>query len=173
LPDPAKQETWTPGDTAEISIGQGAITETPLNMVCFLASFARNETWTQPTILHDPNRLVQHTEPIGLTAAQHELIIRGMEEVVTQGTVHATGIADKLRHVPGMSLDGITVAGKTGTATMPDRTDAAWFVCLAPAEAPQIAIAVVIKGETAGEEFGGANHAYPVAIAMLHTYFKK
>lgn len=169
LPDIAHQETWTPGDTAEISIGQGAITETPLNMACFLASFARNEVGTQPTILHDPNRPAQHTEPIGLSAQQHALILRGLEEVIS----HEGGTVHKLRHVPGADIPGVAVAGKTGTATMPDHTDAAWFVCLAPADDPRIAVAVVIKGETSGEEFGGAAHAYPVAMAMLNAYFKE
>jgi penicillin-binding protein 2 len=174
LPDLAQSEPWTPGDTAEISIGQGHITETPLNMACFMASFARNEIWTQPTILHDPNRPAQHTEPIGLTPEQHEIIMRGLKEVLTDphGTVHGA-LTTKFRNVPGMNIDGITVAGKTGTATMPDKTDAAWFVCLAPAEDPRIAIAVVIKGEVAGEEFGGAMNAFPIAMGMLNAYFKK
>jgi penicillin-binding protein 2 len=138
-------------------------------MACFLSSFARNEVWTQPTILHDPHRPTQHTEPIGLTAAQHAIILRGMQEVIS----HEGGTVHKLRHVPGSDIPGVTLAGKTGTATMPDHTDAAWFVCLAPADDPRIAVAVVIKGETAGEEFGGAAHAYPVALAMLNAYFKE
>jgi len=172
LPDPTKQEHWTPGDTAEISMGQGGITMTPLTMACFMASVARNEVWTKPTILHDPNRPAQHTEPTGLSEAQHAIIVRGMKETLTGGTVHGA-LIKKLSHVPGMSIEGVPVAGKTGTATMPDHTDAAWFVCFAPADAPRVAIAVVIKGEKIGEEFGGAANAYPIAMAILHAYFKK
>src|SRR6185312_10957834 len=75
VPDPAwkrknRDEPWTDGDTANTSIGQGFLRVTPLQMACWAASLARGETTTVPTLLHDPNRPEQHTEPLGLTPDQ-------------------------------------------------------------------------------------------------------
>ena len=61
-----QNDGWYPGDTANMSIGQGFIRVTPLQMACLAASIARNETTTVPTLLHDPDRPRQHSEPIGL-----------------------------------------------------------------------------------------------------------
>ena len=60
-----------------------------------------------------------------------------------------------------------TVDGKTGTINI------AWFICFAPVEKPEIAIAVALVGDTPGEEFGGGRNAGPVASAILKKYFEK
>lgn len=49
----------------------------------------------------------------------------------------------------------------------------AWFICFAPVENPEIAIAVALEGDTPGEEFGGGRNAGPVASAILKKYFEK
>ena len=100
-----------------------------------------------------------------------ELIRKGLVAVVNEK--HGTGSAARLKE--------ITVAGKTGTAQvvhlkkMPSELedeipykyrDHAWFVCFAPAEDPQIAIAVVI--EHGGH---GGSAAGPVAKSVLMRYF--
>jgi len=69
-----------------MAIGQGFIGVTPIQMACFVASLARGETTTRPTLLHDPNRPPQHSEPIGLTPAQYATIVQGMEGCTTHGT---------------------------------------------------------------------------------------
>jgi penicillin-binding protein 2 len=173
LPDAVKlraERAWNDGDTANISIGQGAITETPIAMACFAASIARGETWTKPTLLHDPNRPDQHTEPLGITPEQRGWILRGMQKAVTTGTakIFSSPFFQKNYDVPGLQ-----VAGKTGTAQLPDKTDAAWFICFAPMDNPQIAIAVVVKGDVAHEEFQGGYFAVPPAARILQAYFKK
>lgn len=166
------ENAWHDGDTAEISIGQGPIDETPLSMACFVASVARGETWTKPTLLHDPNRPAQHTEPIGLTAQQLGFIHRGMEEVLMQHLDrtdnHGTAY---LLSLPSIAIPGLQIAGKTGTATLQDRTDSAWFICYAPANDPKIAVVVQIKGDKPGEDFQGGVMAAPVAIPILRAYF--
>lgn len=173
------QHEWGDGDTAEISIGQGPLAISPLHLACYAASIARDECWTQPTLLHDPNRPVQHTASLGLTAAQRALLIRGMREVVTgknplTGAVVPDATAAKycnlyttvIGHTPG----GV-VAGKTGTATMPDKTDEAWFICFAPADHPVIAIAATLKGTVPGLDFGGGANAAIPALKVLEAYF--
>ncbi len=175
IPDPAwkekaRRENWTPGDTANMSIGQGDVQETPLVMACFAASLARDEVWTQPYLIHDPRRPLQHTERIGLTPAQRSAILEGMEGCTTspEGTAHVLTSVEELR------VPGVRVAGKTGTAQIKrpqGQVDEAWFICFAPIEAPQIAIAVAIEGDQPGENFAGGRYALPVASAILKKYF--
>ena len=73
-----------------------------------------------------------------------------MIAVVRYGTGSAAG------------MRGVTVAGKTGTATHPGGAPDAWFVCFAPAEAPRLVVAVVV--EDAG--YGGVVSA-PIARGIL------
>ena len=175
IPDPqwkrrARDENWTPGDTANMSIGQGDVQVTPLVMACFAASFARGELWTRPTLLHDPGRPAQHTEPIGLSDYQRAAILKGMEGCTTEGT------AKVLTTIEALRVPGVRIAGKTGTAQIngPEgKVDEAWFICFAPIESPEIAVAVAIEGTTPGENFGGGREASPIASAILKKYFEK
>jgi penicillin-binding protein 2 len=175
IPTPAwkrkvRDEAWTPGDTANMSIGQGDVQVTPLQMACFAASFARGERWTKPTLIHQENRPFIHTEPIGLSAAQREAILTGMEGCTTTGTASVLTTQEILR------VPGVRIAGKTGTAQIirpQGRVDEAWFICFAPLENPEIAVAVAVDGTTPGENFGGGREASPIAAAILRKYFEK
>jgi penicillin-binding protein 2 len=174
IPDNAWKEKhigqqWFPGDTANMAIGQGYVLETPLNMACFTASVARGEVYTKPTLLHQANAPAQHSESIGLTAKQRNALLQGMINV----TMPPHGTARVLTTLPDLRVPGVDIAGKTGTAQIPGRKNVAWFICFAPAEKPEIAIAVAIEGDTAGEEFGGGTYSAPVASRILQAYFKK
>ena len=174
IPDPAwkkrvKEEAWFAGDTANMAIGQGDVGVTPMDMACFVASLARGETTTRPTLLHDPHRARQHTEPIGLTPTQFAAIVDGMEGC----TINGTG---KIFATPTYGIPGLRIAGKTGTAQTTrdgNKINIAWFVCFAPVENPQIAIAVAIEGDTPGEQFAGGHYSAPVAQAVLKAWFEK
>ena len=78
-----------------------------------------------------------------------------------------------LTNLAALRVPGVTIAGKTGTAQIPGNKNCAWFICFAPAENPEIAIAVAIEGDVAGEEFGGGLYAAPVASRILQEYFRK
>lgn len=169
-----KKEKWFPGDTANMAIGQGFVEATPIQMACFIASFARGETITKPTMIHEENRPRQKTEPIGLTTEQRLAMLDGMEGVIHYGS------AKFLNTIKDLLPPGIRIAGKTGTAqkvaTINGETgkiNFAWFICFAPAEKPEIAIAVKLEGDTIGEEYGGGRNAAPVAAKILKTYFAK
>jgi penicillin-binding protein 2 len=134
-----------------------------------VASLARGETTTRPTLLHDPHRARQHTEPIGLTPTQFAAIVDGMEGC----TINGTG---KIFATPTYGIPGLRIAGKTGTAQTTrdgNKINIAWFVCFAPVENPQIAIAVAIEGDTPGEQFAGGHYSAPVAQAVLKAWFEK
>ncbi len=178
VPDPEWKkrrtgEAWLPGDTVLTSIGQGFVDVTPLQMACFVASVARNEVWTQPTILHDPARPRQHTEPIGLTPEQRTALVQAMFQVTQRphGTARILQDARSLEPLPGLSL-----AAKTGTAQRRSEKgmiNFAWVIAFAPLEKPEIAVAVAIEGDTPGEETGGGRYAVPVAHAIFKAWLDK
>ena len=150
---------WRGGDTANIAIGQGDTLITPLQAACMVASFARGETETKPTLLHDPKRAPLRGEPIGLPPAAYNAILEGMKQCYQIGT-------GKLARV-----DELSGAAKSGTAQK-GRIEVAWLVCFAPVENPQIAIAVALEGEE-DKDFGGGAFAGPVAHAILTAWKEK
>ncbi len=72
---------------------------------------------------------------------------------------------DRMR---GLAEQGITVAGKTGTAQHAgSATDHAWYLCFAPADEPQVAVVVLVEDSGTGNQY-----AVPVAEKVLEAYFK-
>ena len=137
---------------------------------CFAASLARNETWTQPTLLHDPARPRQRTEPIGLTPEQRAVLLDGLVRVTRTGTARI--FQDRALG----PLEGLDVAAKTGTAqraTPQGMLNIAWMIGFAPAVNPEIAFAVMIEGDTPGAETAGSRYAGPVAHAILKRWLAK
>jgi penicillin-binding protein 2 len=176
IPDPAWKErryheAWFPGDTANLSIGQGGVLVTPLQMACLAASIARDEVSTQPTLLHDPKRPEQHSASLGLTPEQRAALLAGMEACTN--TTYPEDTASPLSTIPLYRIPGVRIAGKTGTAQIPDKKDVAWFICFAPIDHPEIAVAVAMPGDTPGEAFGGGLHAAPIAALIMKEYFLK
>ncbi len=164
-----RNEGWFPGDTANMSIGQGFIAVTPLQMATFIASIARNEIQTVPTLIHDPKHPRQRTEPIGLTAKQHAALLEGMEGTITRGSA-------RVLQAPRLRIPDLRIAGKTGTAqvrTAKGTINLAWFVGFAPVENPEIAFAVMVEGDTPDETYAGGVYAAPVAHAILKKWKEK
>jgi penicillin-binding protein 2 len=151
---------WLPGDTANISIGQGDTLITPLQAACMVASFARGETLTKPSILHDPKRPAQHTASVGLSPADYNTVLEGMKLCYQIGSGQFAKVDD---------LNG---AAKSGTAQL-GRKDMAWLVAFAPVENPQIAVAVVLEGAVDDNNFGGGTYAGPVVKAILQAWKDK
>ena len=160
----ARNEAWYPGDTANFSIGQGDLLVTPLQMACFTAAFARQETKFTPTIVYDPYRqAIPSRRDLRITDSDYNLILDGMEAAATDGTA-------KLIKVPG-----VRIAAKTGTAqvqTPKGMRHLAWSISFAPIEDPEIAIAVMIDGEH-GDTLGGGSTSVPVAQPILQRFFEK
>jgi penicillin-binding protein 2 len=174
VPDPAwkrraRNDAWFPGDTANVSIGQGDLSLTPLQMACFIASLARGETTTTPTLLHQNPPVRQRSEPDGLTAEQRAVILAGMEAVTNTGT-------GRILQTPRFRVPGLRLAGKTGTAqkrTAEGTINFAWFVGFVPVENPQVAVAVIMEGDVPGEDLGGGRYAAPVAGAIFKAWAEK
>ena len=173
VPDPAWkkkriQDNWYPGDTVNLSIGQGYFLTTPLQMACFTASLARKETKTRPTLLYnsasDTDNVSHGGLPIELPDKQYRKIIDGMELAVQAGTA-------RLARLPGIRL-----AAKTGTAQVfvkGEELTLAWFIGFAPVENPRVAIAIMIPGTDPNDNYHGGSTAGPIARTILQAYFKK
>jgi penicillin-binding protein 2 len=170
VPDPAwklagGRGPWTAADTANLAIGQGFLRCSPLQAACAIASLARRETLTVPTLLHQPGRHPtgdRPPEPLGLADRDYAALIEGLRAVIE------TGIGRNAQ------LPGVSMAGKTGTAQVTGKDGAsniAWFVAFAPVERPKIAIAVALEGGRPGVEFAGAEYAAPVVREIAGTYF--
>lgn len=170
VPDPAWKTqvghgNWTPGDTTNLAIGQGFLQCSPLQLACAMASLARRETLTVPTLLRSPDRKPSGdcpAEPLGLSDTDHAALLSGLQAVVE------SGIGSDAQ------VPGIRIAGKTGTAQVmrPEgRFNIAWFIAFAPIENPRIALAVALEGDRPDEEFAGAAHAAPVVREIIGTYF--
>lgn len=153
---------WYLGDTYHVSIGQGDLLATPLDVVSWTASIASGGKIFRPRIADrvedkDGRRIAEFKpEQIGALPIDDknlQIVREGMREVVTAGT------ARSLNTLP------VAVAGKTGTAQFDSRNLArahAWFTGFAPFENPEIAIVVLI--EDGGE---GSTNAVPVARDVL------
>lgn len=160
---------WVPGDTANTAIGQGFLLNTPLQMATVIASIARNETRTKPTLKalsREEGLKVDHGgEPIGLTETQKAALWEGMERVVgPKGTGRL------------VRIEGVRIAGKTGTADFRahgKEVNLAWFIGFAPIEDPRIAVAVMVEGTETSQDYHGGSTAGPVAKDIFQTYLDK
>lgn len=161
----ARRDPWTDGDTAHLSIGQGAITVSPLQMAVMTATVANGGRLVEP-------RLVQRIE-----SAEGEVIEEFPSRVRLEpafsaahlSVVQAAMLAD-VEDSDGTgresAIPGWRVCGKTGTAEIKrgriliDKVT--WFVAYAPYEAPRYAVVVVI--ESGGS---GGHTSAPVAKQIL------
>ncbi|WP_400194183.1 penicillin-binding protein 2 [Hymenobacter sp. B81] len=155
---------WSYKTIYSLSIGQGEIGITGLQMANLMAIFANRGWYYPPHFVRSignggprPEYLQKHYTSID--ARHFDAIVPGMQAVVDGrgGTAEFASLLDV----------GISVAGKTGTVQNAHGDDHATFAAFAPAEDPQIAIAVFI--ENAG--FGGASAA-PLAGLMMEKYLR-
>lgn len=158
-------EPWYSGDTANLSIGQGFLRNTPLQMAAFTAAFARKETQFQPTLMLQPRGTVlPRNNPLALSDADYNRIVQGMVMSATSGTGRLIALRD------------IETAAKTGTAqvwSQGKELTIAWTIAFAPVDNPRVAIAVAIEGTDPTDNYHGGSTAAPVAREIFRTYFRK
>lgn len=143
---------WKAITIRSLSIGQGEILVTPLQLANQAAAIANDGYYISPHLnKHDSMRIHRHN--LAVDKRHFAVVKEGMHRVM----VHGTG-----RH---FAIDSLHMAGKTGTVQNPHGRDHAIFIGFAPVENPQIAVAVVV--ENAGF---GATWACPVATMMMEQY---
>lgn len=151
---------WQYSTIYSISIGQGEVTLTPLQMANLAAIIANRGWFYTPHFVKSigndgPLEQYRKKNYTLIESKYFDPVIRGMHAVV-----HESGGTARLART-----EGINICGKTGTAQNPHGKDHSIFIAFAPMENPKIAIAVFI--ENAG--FGGV-WAAPIASLMIEKY---
>lgn len=158
---------WFAGETISVSIGQGALTVSPLQLVSAIGGVAVGGVWHRPHLLLEDTKTEKPHE-WALNPANVKRVVDGMYAVVNEG---GTGVRAK--------IPGIEVCGKTGSAQTVSneyvrshgkasaQKDNSWFVGFAPRSAPEIAVVAMFEG---GEH--GMLSA-PIARDVMKSYFDK
>ncbi|MBX5440631.1 MAG: penicillin-binding protein 2 [Solirubrobacteraceae bacterium] len=151
-------------DVGRMAIGQDKLQVTPLQMATVAAVVANGGVRVAPRLTErivDPDgRVVERIEPKEEERVISRRAARQLGEMMQNVVREGTGTA--------AALQGISVAGKTGTAEKNPATDLnqPWFIAYAPADDPKIAIAVTVEDSIGGQ---GGTVAAPVARAVLEA----
>ncbi len=159
-------ESWYIGDTYHLSIGQGFLLVTPLQVANFTSVFANYGTLYKPGIVKAVSPAgKEETKKISPEIIRQDFIDEYNLEVIRQG-MRQTVTYGSARSLNSMSVE---VAGKTGTAQWSDKKENhAWFTCFAPYKDPEIVLTVLV--EEGGE---GTDISVPIAREVLEYYFDK
>lgn len=169
VPTPAwkervKNEAWYIGDTYHISIGQGDVLVSPLQVANFTAAIVNGGRLYQPTLvralLDEDNNVLKEIEPKiirqDFISPENLRIVReGMHQAVLSGSARS------------LSILPVSSGGKTGTAQWSStKANHAWFTAFAPYENPLISITVMVEEGREGSEV-----AVPIAREIMQWYF--
>ena len=170
IPQPkGRRKSWQGGDIVNMSIGQGQVLVTPLQVARFMAAVANGGVLWKPRLverIERPDRGVLYSDPgqvaghVELSPAVWAFLRQALWAVVNDGT----GI--------GAKIPGIDIAGKTGTAQMIAHSkaekghDHAWFAAFAPVRDPEVVVVVLV--ERGGK---GGQVAAPIARRILNAIF--
>lgn len=166
-------EPWYAGDTVNLSIGQGYLLVTPLQLTLVTAAVATNGVVYRPHLLRrvisaGDNKVVYEKAPevlrqIKINSESFAIMKEGMRKGVTGGTGRAA------------NSPVVAIAGKTGTAENfpsldnPKGRNHTWFTCFAPYEAPEIVVTVFLQ-KSGGL---GGQDAARLAREVVEGYFKR
>lgn len=156
-----RTEKWKPINIISISIGQGEILATPLQIANLAATIANRGYYYSPhvikaiqdTLIPDTFNIQHHTL---IDKENYEWIAKGMRAAATGGTVFRSGNLDP---------EGIALCGKTGTAQNPHGKDHSVFMGFAPMEEPKIAVCCYIQNGGFGATFG-----VPIGTLVIEKY---
>ncbi|MEJ2245144.1 MAG: penicillin-binding protein 2 [Acidobacteriota bacterium] len=166
-----QEERWYLGETIPVSIGQGALSTTPLQVLRAVSAFANGGFLVTPHLLYSAEKSEGNPEwppkQIGVSESSLSRIREGMWRSVNGG---GTGY--------GAAIPGLEICGKTGTAQIVSKEtqkrvpgvadDHAWFAGFSPRENPEIAVVVFIEhGGTGGVA------AAPLARKIFKAFYDK
>lgn len=151
-------------------IGQGSVRMTPLQVAMISAAIANDGDLMEPYLIQSVRdsdlELVSQTKPSRykspFSSSTAEALTEMMKAVVETGSGK------------GAQIPNVAVAGKTGTAQDEPRSPSLWFTSFAPADDPQVAVAVVLEneGKSTNETTGGAL-ASPIAKQIMQAAISK
>lgn len=152
-----RTQDWRWSYIMSLSIGQGELLLTPLQITNMVCAIANRGYYITPHIVRPleemDNQIVKHT--IDCDRKYFDIVIEGMAMAASAGTAR------------GASIDSVVFCGKTGTAQNPHGEDHSIFMAFAPKDNPQIAIGIYI--ENGGF---GAQYAVPIGGLIMEKYLK-
>lgn len=151
------KQPWTVGDTVNMSIGQGFLQATPLQVAVMFAVPANGGYRVKPHLLKDDEASKNWRESLNMKPETLQIVRQGLRKVVNGGT----GAVMNVPTIP-------PTAGKSGTAEAPPGLSHSWFGAYAPYDQPEIV--VVAFGEHSGG--GGGKVAAPMVLQVMEAYFK-
>lgn len=163
---PVYEQAWYPAETELLSIGQGPVDVTPIQLALAYSAIANRGVIYQPTVVKqiiDPEGRVvyEHTPTVkaalDVSKSTWDAVIKGMEAVIT----HPRGTARRV-------FEGfpIPIAGKTGSAEVTGQPSHGLFAAFAPVDDPELLVVVIV--EHGG---GGSSSAAPIARMVFEAYF--
>lgn len=149
---------WRAVTVISISIGQGEVTLTPLQIANLGATIANRGKYITPHLVKEVENdtiASKYLTPQStmVSKASYEEVVKGMRQAVIGGTCRAANI------------QGLDVCGKTGTAENSRGKDHSAFMGFAPMDAPKIAIAVYVENGGFGAEYG-----VPIGALLMEKY---
>ena len=157
---------WKATTVISLSIGQGEIGCTPLHLANLCATIANRGFYYIPHIIKDSENVSidskykeRHYTMVDTT--HFPKVVGGMYRAVNSG--FGSGGTASIA-----AVEGLDICGKTGTAQNPHGNDHSVFICFAPKDNPQIAVAAYV--ENGGF---GASYAAPIASLLTEMYLKK
>ncbi|MDI9418795.1 MAG: penicillin-binding protein 2 [Firmicutes bacterium] len=163
---PTYEQAWYPADTEQVSIGQGPVEVTPIQLTVAYSAIANRGVIYQPTVVKkiiDPEgEIVYEHSPtvkaaLAVAESTWDAVTEGMEAVIT----HPRGTARRVfEDFP------IPIAGKTGSVEITNRPSHGWFAAFAPTDDPELVVVVIVEHGT-----GGATSAAPIARMVFDAYF--
>ena len=156
-----RTDKWKPINIISISIGQGEILATPLQIANLAVTIANRGHYYVPHVIHEiQDTIIPDTFNIQqrtlIDRKWYDWIVEGMRQAVVNGTVRRTG---------NMDPEGIELCGKTGTAQNPHGKDHSVFMGFAPKDDPQIAICCFVENGGFGATFG-----VPIGTLVIEKY---
>lgn len=156
-----RTDKWKPINIISISIGQGEILATPLQIANLAATIANRGHYYIPHVVHsiqdtiipDTFRVARRTL---IDEEWYDWIVKGMRSAATGGTVWRAG---------NMDPEGIELCGKTGTAQNPHGKDHSVFMGFAPMDNPKIAVSCYVENGGFGAVFG-----VPIGTLVIEKY---
>lgn len=153
----ALKEKWYPGDSVNMSTGQGYVQMSTIQAAVEIATVATEGKVMRPVLVRSPEGLdpVEVRKTTTLKPETWRMLHTALAETVSRGTA------------ANARVPGYPAAGKTGSAeAIKGKPTHAWFVCYAPVDQPKLAIGVML--EMAG---GGGAMAAPIAAKLIRAHY--
>lgn len=154
-----RTDRWKSPTVISLAIGQGELLVTPIQLANMTAAVANRGWWIRPHIVRNingkpnPNQEYSVVHRTTINPAHFEVIIAGMNDVFESGTARSS------------RLEGLGMAGKTGTAQNPHGQDHSIFTSFAPLDKPKIALAIIVENG-----YWGSRWAAPIASLLMESY---